>query len=209
MKRIGRPPKDSNRPPTKERILEAAAQAFSQAGYASVGLDDIGNRVGLTRPSLLYHFGSKEELYKQVLLNRILALGQALAEVAQLGGDVAERIENLVGGFIGFLDEHPEFAPLLLRDMMDGRGPSRELLASTLVPLLDGVEESVLAEDDGQLATDVPLREALLQLASSALVYWASPSFRDQLWTRGDRTMELARLLLLRKSNGNPSSSDD
>tara|TARA_Y100001968_G_scaffold304887_1_gene320296 strand:- start:163 stop:792 length:630 start_codon:yes stop_codon:yes gene_type:complete len=208
MKRIGRPPKDSNRPPTKERILEAAAQAFSQAGYASVGLDDIGNRVGLTRPSLLYHFGSKEELYKQVLLNRILALGQALAEVAQLGGDVAERIENLVGGFIGFLDEHPEFAPLLLRDMMDGRGPSRELLASTLVPLLDGVEESVLAEDDGQLATDVPLREALLQLASSALVYWASPSFRDQLWTRGDRTMELARLLLLRKSNGNPSSSD-
>ena len=201
MKRIGRPRKDSSRPPTKARILEAAAIAFSQAGYASVGLDEIAKRIGLTRPSLLYHFGSKEELYNQVLLNRILALGQALAEVSDGGTDVSEHIEALVGGFIQFLDEHPEFAPLLLRDMMDGRGPSRQLLGATLVPLFDGVEAKVAAEDQGQLAPEVPLREALLQLASSALVYWASPSFRDQLWTRGDKTMELARLLLLRKKS--------
>ncbi|HCP47496.1 MAG TPA: hypothetical protein DIU15_15755 [Deltaproteobacteria bacterium] len=199
MKRIGRPPKDANRAPTKERILEAAAEAFSQAGYASVGLDEIAKKVGLTRPSLLYHFGSKEELYRQVLLERILALGQALAEFSEGGDDVSQHIETLVGGFIRFLDENPEFAPLLLRDMMDGRGPSRELLGTTLVPLFDGVEAKVAAEDQGQLSPEVPLREALLQLASSALVYWASPSFRDQLWTRGDRTMELARLLLLRK----------
>jgi len=199
MKRIGRPPKDSSRPPTKQRILTAAAVAFSQAGYASVGLDEIASKIGLTRPSLLYHFGSKEELYNQVLLDRILALGQALSQVSQGGDDVSEHIESLVGGFIRFLDKNPEFAPLLLRDMMDGRGPSRDLLSSTLVPLFDGVEAKVAAEDQGQLAPEVPLREALLQLASSALVYWASPSFRDQLWTRGDRTMELARLLLLRK----------
>tara|TARA_Y100001968_G_scaffold304887_1_gene320297 strand:- start:789 stop:1433 length:645 start_codon:yes stop_codon:yes gene_type:complete len=178
MKRIGRPRKNPNRTPTKERILEAAAQAFSQAGYASVGLDEIARRVHLTRPSLLYHFGSKEELYRQVLLNRILALGQALAEISKQGGDAAERIDNLLNGFITFLDQHPEFAALLLRDMMDGRGPSRELLASTLVPLLDGVEENILAEDQTTLTEEVPIREALLQLASTALVYWASPTFR-------------------------------
>jgi len=207
MRRIGRPPKDSNRTPTKERILKAAAVAFSEAGYASVGLDEIGRRVGLTRPSLLYHFGSKQELYNRVLSDRILALGQALSKFSDEGEDVTERIENLVGGFISFLDEHPGFAPLLLRDMMDGRGPSRELLSTTLVPLFDGVLAEVAADDQSQVPPEVPLREALLQVAASALVYSASPSFRDQLWTRGDRTMELARLLLLRKPSPGPTSS--
>jgi AcrR family transcriptional regulator len=196
MKRIGRPRKNPKLPPTKERILTAAAAAFSKAGFSGVGLDEIAQELGLTRPSLLYHFGSKEELYRQVLSTRILALGTELAQATTTQDNVTRRIEAVVSGFVRFLEEDTHFAPLLLRDLMDGRGPSRNLLSTALVPLLDHVEEAVSKEQPDFSLPELGVREALLLLASSALVYGASPSFRDELWTRGSHnTMELARIL--------------
>lgn len=195
MKRLGRPPKDPKLAPTKERILEAAAVAFSKDGFASVGLDEIAKRVGLTRPALLYHYGSKESLYRAVLTERILALAEALGNAVSQPGDMSSRIHAIVTGFIDFLEAEPDFAPLLLRDLMDGRGPSREILSSTLVPLLDSIEMAVSTDTMGNLPPEVALREGLLILASSALVYSASPAFRDELWTRGDKTLELAQFL--------------
>ena len=45
-----------------DRILEAARGEFAQHGYAA-RLQDIAERAGLTHPTLLYHFKSKERLY--------------------------------------------------------------------------------------------------------------------------------------------------
>jgi AcrR family transcriptional regulator len=47
---------------TKDRILEAAVQLFSDRGYDSVSMRDIANLVGIKAPSIYNHFGSKQEL---------------------------------------------------------------------------------------------------------------------------------------------------
>ena len=52
---------------TRERILDAAAAAFRERGFAATRLSDIADRAGLQAPSLYYHFGSKEELIEVVL----------------------------------------------------------------------------------------------------------------------------------------------
>jgi AcrR family transcriptional regulator len=52
---------------TRERILDAAADAFRERGFAATRLSDIAERAGLQTPSLYYHFGSKEELIEVVL----------------------------------------------------------------------------------------------------------------------------------------------
>jgi AcrR family transcriptional regulator len=52
---------------TRERILDAAADAFRERGFAATRLSDIADRAGLQAPSLYYHFGSKEELIEVVL----------------------------------------------------------------------------------------------------------------------------------------------
>jgi len=170
MKRIGRPRKNPKLPPTKERILKAAAAAFSKAGFSGVGLDEIAKELGLTRPSLLYHFGSKEELYRQVLSTRILELGIELAKFTDGEDSVTTQIERVVAGFVRFLEKDPEFAPLLLRDLMDGRGPSRELLSTALVPLLDHVEVAVSKEQPEFLLPGLDVREALHLPSSTELL---------------------------------------
>ena len=48
---------------TRRRILEAALELFGSRGYSDTRLEDIAEQVGLSRPAVLKHFGSKEHLF--------------------------------------------------------------------------------------------------------------------------------------------------
>ena len=47
---------------TREEILEAAAQIFSQKGYHGTSMQDIAEAVNLQKASLYHHISSKQEL---------------------------------------------------------------------------------------------------------------------------------------------------
>ena len=51
---------------TRRRILNAAAEVFSEQGYAA-RLSDIADRAGMKAGSLYYHFDSREDLVAEVL----------------------------------------------------------------------------------------------------------------------------------------------
>ncbi len=52
---------------TRQRILDAAARLFRQAGYASVSLRGIAEAANMKAGSVYYHFKSKEEIILEVL----------------------------------------------------------------------------------------------------------------------------------------------
>lgn len=53
--------------PTKQRILEAAAELFSQQGFSAVSVRDITRAVGIKESSLYNHFSSKDQILEQIL----------------------------------------------------------------------------------------------------------------------------------------------
>ena len=55
---------------TRERLLDAAERLFAEAGYTA-SLRDITAAAGANLAAVNYHFGSKEELVKAVLLRRV------------------------------------------------------------------------------------------------------------------------------------------
>lgn len=60
----------------REAVLHAAAQAFGKRGYYRTSLDDIAERLGITKPTLYYYAKNKEDLIAAVLeraLERLLA----------------------------------------------------------------------------------------------------------------------------------------
>lgn len=50
-----------------ERMLDAARDVFYERGFAETSMVDIGERAGVTKPTLYARFGGKEALYDRVL----------------------------------------------------------------------------------------------------------------------------------------------
>jgi AcrR family transcriptional regulator len=54
----------------KKEILQAAFEVFSTSGYRAGSIQDIADKIGLTKTGLLHHFPSKEALLESVLTLR-------------------------------------------------------------------------------------------------------------------------------------------
>jgi AcrR family transcriptional regulator len=61
-------------PPTRERILSAAAQLFAEYGFASTSMPAIAERSGITAGAIYRHFASKAELLLEVVKRALEAL---------------------------------------------------------------------------------------------------------------------------------------
>lgn len=54
----------------REEILESALDVIGRKGYQNASLKQIAEGVGVTPAALLHYFGSKEELFTEVLRTR-------------------------------------------------------------------------------------------------------------------------------------------
>lgn len=52
---------------TRQKIIDAAVELFTDHGYAETGLNDITEQAQCTTGAFYYHFGSKEELAKAII----------------------------------------------------------------------------------------------------------------------------------------------
>jgi AcrR family transcriptional regulator len=70
----------------RRQILDAAVALFASKGYRGTGLADLADHVGMTAPGLLYYFGSKERLLREVVAERDRADALAAGEALTLDG---------------------------------------------------------------------------------------------------------------------------
>jgi len=47
----------------RQLIVQKAGELFGQEGYHSVTVEQISKSLGISKPSIYYHYGSKEEIY--------------------------------------------------------------------------------------------------------------------------------------------------
>ncbi|ORA85035.1 TetR/AcrR family transcriptional regulator [Mycobacterium malmoense] len=52
---------------TRQRIQDVARELFTQKGVQRTSLQDIADRLGITKPALYYHFSSREDLVRSIL----------------------------------------------------------------------------------------------------------------------------------------------
>lgn len=192
---MGRPKSDSIDVATEERVLQAAEVEFGEAGFVAARLEDIASRAGITRPSLFYHFASKEQLYAEVVHRAFAGLRGALEAGFVAPLPFEERLDRTVLSYLDFLQAHPQLAAILLREVIGGPGPGRELVLSDVVPLIDLVERFVIEEGAGRLRERLHVRGAIMMVIASPLVQVAAGPLREPLWGPVDRTLDLTRQL--------------
>jgi AcrR family transcriptional regulator len=74
----------------QEEILRAAVSLFSKKGYAGTGVQEILDEVGLSKPTLYYHFESKAGLFRAILNNAYDETYRLMRSAV----DAAEKIEG-------------------------------------------------------------------------------------------------------------------
>ena len=191
---MARPKLGTNKVPTNQRILEAAEQAFGQLGFDRATLADIASEAGIRRPSLLYHFESKDVLYEAVIRRVFDALKQTLlAEMKP--APFEEQVFNLTEAFRRFAETRTAFAPLIIRDIVNATGPSALILGNEIAPVLSLVEQWLISEGQDQIEREFPVRSAIMQICSNILLYAAAGSLQQSLWKNQLASQALARKL--------------
>lgn len=184
---------------TKDRLLEAAEIEFALGGFDGAKLADIAKRVGIRRPSLLYHFPSKAELYKTTVERAFEQLGAALDSGMSAAGSFRDRLQSITEVFADFLERRPFLARLVIREFLTGQGPGHDILLSEVAPLLDSVESFIAGEGGELVRSSLPIRAAIMQSVSNILLKNASGGLQEALWGSDDHSWTLTRFVFFEK----------
>src|ERR1043165_9830631 len=103
---------------TRQRILAAALDLFSELSFDGATTREIAARAGVTQPLLNYHYSSKVELWRAAVDGLIESLTHALATRTEglRGVDELTAARLLVREFIAFSARNPQLHRIITQE---------------------------------------------------------------------------------------------
>jgi TetR/AcrR family transcriptional regulator len=163
------------------RIMDAARSEFAQHGFPAARLQDIAERAGLTHPTLLYHFGSKERLYAAVIEQAMKDWAAVTSLAVAQAPPGFGRVAALVDAGLEFFASHHDFVVIWRREAIEGGGRLEQAIAEHLRPFFDRAVAFLRGEvAAGRLRDHDPIE--LMQLCYGAVMtYFSDAGFRARL----------------------------
>jgi AcrR family transcriptional regulator len=136
----------SSKAETERRILAAAERFFLEAPYPHVRVEDIAAAAGVSAPTVIHRFGSKEALMAATARSAAQRVRRqrSAAPVGDLAGAIANLIEHyeLWGDPVIHLLSQEAAVPVI-RDVTDaGRALHVEWVERTFAPWLSGLSDA-------------------------------------------------------------------
>lgn len=150
-------PRAANGAETRERIIHAARQVFSELGYDASTFQAIAERANLTRPAINHYFANKKDLYGQVLASTNSALFDAGVQAADGESTLAGKLSAFMTGMMAAHREFDSAAAFLVTSMLeayrhpelknDDYAPRDDVRAFLSSAVSDAAESGQLAAD--------------------------------------------------------------
>ncbi len=191
-------PKKAESEDTRGRILVAAEREFGAVGFYRARLEDIAGAAGIRRPSLLYYFDSKEELYTEVAARVAADLRELVVSTLTGCKTAEERIEDMMSALLEFATERRSSIAMFVRELLDELPGSAERL-SGFIALVDSIEQFFATDAAHLVPEGPPLRAAVIGVITSHALRIASGELGPLLWGDADDPRPLVRSLLSRK----------
>ena len=143
---VARPRWERRKDARPSELIAAALHLFIEKGYAGTRLEDVASRAGVSKGTLYLYFENKEELFKAVVRDNVVArISKSAEEPLRFGGSSGELLSSLItrwwrdygsseAGGLGKLimaesGNFPEIARFFLDEVIE---PWHALLAGTL-----------------------------------------------------------------------------
>ncbi len=104
-------------------ILQKALQLFYEKGYDAIGVQEIADAAGVTKPTLCIIILAASTVCLRQLPGRIMcSLRDGLAERAEYAGDLPMNLERLTKFYLDFCSSHEAYYKLMMAMMYSAKG---------------------------------------------------------------------------------------
>lgn len=101
--------KEMEKEARKKDILEEAARLFSEKGYHEVKVDEIAEKVGLSKGTIYLYYENKEALFHSIILEKTKILELQLESSIKTEESFIRSLESFVHTFLTFFNENESF----------------------------------------------------------------------------------------------------
>ena len=163
-------PRDQRR----AQLLDAANDVFTTKGYHAAAMDDIAEAAGVSKPVLYQHFGSKLDLYLDLLDISCDRLVEVVEEALATHDKNADRVVATMDAFYEFVSSASGEFRFVFESDLTGDGEVQKRLWRVNNEIADAIA-AVISED-----TALPPEQAkllgisLVGIAQVSARYWVS-----------------------------------
>jgi AcrR family transcriptional regulator len=119
---------------TRKAIIEAAYELFLQHGYAATSMRQIAKRAGLALGGIYNHFGGKEAIFSELILDRH-PFWQVLPILLNTPSDDLESFIRIAAqAMVSELGRRPDFIKLMLIEIVEFNGRNIPGLMERIIP---------------------------------------------------------------------------
>jgi AcrR family transcriptional regulator len=178
----------------REAVLRTAAQLFNEKGYAASTLDEVAERLGVSKPTVYYYVDSKEEILFGCVRTGLRLLEDAVADVERAGGRAIDKLEAAMRQYVGIVTM--DFGMCVIRVGEEPLAAERRRELRRVKAGLDRVFRSLVRQgiDEGSIRPCDP-RVAAFTIAGA--MSWIGRWYRPDGPLRPDAIAEQTIALLL------------
>jgi len=123
----------------RTRALAVATRLFAERGFDGTSLQNIADEVGVTKPAVLHHFPSKEDLRRAVLEGILEHWREVLPRLLLAATASTDRFDAVFGELHRFFVADPDRARLVARELFDRPGDVKRMLRGAVKPWLAAI----------------------------------------------------------------------
>jgi TetR/AcrR family transcriptional regulator len=182
----------------RDQILREATRLFAGQGFDGTSVQEVADAVGIRKPSLLYHFASKDEL-RIAVLDDVLAHWNHVIPTIVLKAAREQQFEALMDAITSFFTDDPDRARLLLRETIDRPDDMRERLVTHVRPWIQLVADQLeRGKKRGSVRADVDT-EAYATVVSAMVVSGVAMMDRLSFVLTGDEASKQSQQRFMRE----------
>lgn len=161
----------------RDRIVDAAADLFYERGYTRTTLDDVAERLGVTKPFIYHSFGSKSVLLAEICMRGVQAALTELEQVQAQALPPGETLRLFMPRYVAAILRVQKKIAINIREEKNLDPTDAERLAELRQRFMARVEALLRAgRDCGEIAVDDPRIGAFVLVgAVSWTTFWYNP----------------------------------
>ena len=113
-------------PSRRELILAAALRLFRERGYHGVSMDDIGEAVGVTGPTIYFHYKSKGDVLADAHERASIRSAVAVDDAVRRAVSASDALDRLARAQLTVAVDHADLVVVTSREVADVEANDRE-----------------------------------------------------------------------------------